>query len=348
MNSPPQLAALASLASFFVVVGWLTLKILRSIPGSRQKEGAEIFLVLSGLSFVVTWFYMSKFIAWSFMDYEATVALVGTTSEKEFFHTRVADWLLNTSLFEQAWKNICFGSAWSWWWNQQLCLYTAGAWTVFLTVEGNRYNIKHLWAYMLLGQMLTISVGANLFFYAVARAQRAGTAPPPARVPLLLAATVPLSMAIVFCTPWTGDATFGPALTLMHVLLFAPLVVRPAAAADKHEAAADAGVNAHAFFRLAMYMTLAMHAHATYTAYTSTAPDQRALAGLARAALDALYSHPAQTSVGWDGICVTLSCAVWAVYSGGYVGRALKRGARFVVGTLVGSVSFAVLDGELE
>jgi len=26
-----------------------------------------------------------------------------------------------------------------------------GAWTIFIAVEGKRYNIKHVWAYMFLG-----------------------------------------------------------------------------------------------------------------------------------------------------------------------------------------------------
>jgi hypothetical protein len=38
-------------------------------------------------------------------------------------------------MFEQAWKIVCEGPL-RWWWSEQLCLFTAGAWTVFLFAQG--------------------------------------------------------------------------------------------------------------------------------------------------------------------------------------------------------------------
>ncbi|EKM53407.1 uncharacterized protein PHACADRAFT_125113 [Phanerochaete carnosa HHB-10118-sp] len=342
-NILPQFFALSALASFFVIVGWLAFKILASVPHDRERKGSQVFLVLAGLSFGITWFYILKFASWSFHDYEVTTTLFDDKTRDAYFPARVADWLLNTSLFEQAWKNVCFGSSWSWWLNQQLCLFTAGTWTVFLAVEGNKHRIKHLWAYMLLGQMLTISVGVNLFYYAVANARPSGRVP--SKVSPLLWLTVPLTMAIVYYTPQTTDATFGPALTLMHVLLFIPLFVRPSQT-DRR----DAGrLDTRTFYRVVMYTALAMHLHASVVAYRSLPQEQRSVSGVAHAALGALYSHPAQTSVGWDAILTTISCGAWALYSAGAdVRKAAERGLAFGLSTLVGSVAYAAMASELD
>ena len=48
---------------------------------------------------------------------------------------RITDWLINTTLFEEAWGAVSFGRM-NWWWSEQLCLFTVGAWTVFLYTEG--------------------------------------------------------------------------------------------------------------------------------------------------------------------------------------------------------------------
>lgn len=50
---------------------------------------------------------------------------------------RISDWTANTALFEQAWAVVC-DSALNWWWSEQLCLFTAGAWTVFIYAECER------------------------------------------------------------------------------------------------------------------------------------------------------------------------------------------------------------------
>lgn len=72
---------------------------------------------------------------WSFRTFESSP--VGMSLEDDRPLYRVANWLVHTALFEQAWYAVCFGpSAWSWWWSQQLCLFTAGAWTIFLVLEG--------------------------------------------------------------------------------------------------------------------------------------------------------------------------------------------------------------------
>ncbi|RMZ84436.1 hypothetical protein DV738_g839, partial [Chaetothyriales sp. CBS 135597] len=73
-------------------------------------------------------------------------------------------WLRDTRLFEQAWWTAVATPA-RFWWTQQIFFFTTG-WSVFVGREGNRRAIPHLWAYMLLGQIVAISFATNLFFLA--------------------------------------------------------------------------------------------------------------------------------------------------------------------------------------
>jgi hypothetical protein len=74
---------------------------------------------------------MISFLWWSFVDYEQSAP--GRSSGSTL--VRVANWLKDTALFEQAWTIVCDGPL-RWWWSEQLCLFTVGFWTVFLLTTG--------------------------------------------------------------------------------------------------------------------------------------------------------------------------------------------------------------------
>lgn len=74
---------------------------------------------------------MISFLRWSFVDYEQSAS--GRSSGSTL--VRVANWLKDTALFEQAWTIVCDGPL-RWWWSEQLCLFTVGFWTVFLLTTG--------------------------------------------------------------------------------------------------------------------------------------------------------------------------------------------------------------------
>src|SRR6266404_2523969 len=125
---------------------------------------------------------MISFLRWSFVEYERSAP--GRSAGPTL--VRVANWLRDTALFEQAWTIVCDGPL-RWWWSEQLCLFTVGFWTVFLLTTGsytpfanlwlfcNRLRlggerrVRHVWAYMLFGQLVAISVASNLFFLALPR-----------------------------------------------------------------------------------------------------------------------------------------------------------------------------------
>lgn len=52
------------------------------------------------------------------------------------------------------------------WWGQQIDLATV-SWGMLLAAEGRRRKISQLWAFMLLGQAVSLSFAQNLFFVAM-------------------------------------------------------------------------------------------------------------------------------------------------------------------------------------
>ncbi|UZJ53108.1 hypothetical protein CBS101457_002428 [Exobasidium rhododendri] len=79
---------------------------------------------------------------------------------------RMSSWLQDTSLFEEAWLHV-IGSKLNWWWSVEICTFTVGSWALLLRLEGRRAMVPHVWLYMILGQAVAISVAMNLFAAAV-------------------------------------------------------------------------------------------------------------------------------------------------------------------------------------
>ena len=52
------------------------------------------------------------------------------------------------------------------WWGEQIDLATL-AWGMLLAIEGRRRKIPHLWAFMVLAQLVGLSFAQNLFFIAM-------------------------------------------------------------------------------------------------------------------------------------------------------------------------------------
>lgn len=80
---------------------------------------------------------------------------------------RVSSWLQDTSLFKQAWLHVIKGKL-NWWWSVEICLFTVGYWAMHLKQQGHHKGVPYVWAYMVLGQTTAISVAMNLFEAALA------------------------------------------------------------------------------------------------------------------------------------------------------------------------------------
>jgi hypothetical protein len=281
---------------FWVVLGSL-LKSYVSQKDSLCRKQAALFGFLAAGSFAHTWYYMFRFMEWSLHNYESKVK----TNYNSSFVGRLSNWLVNTALFEQAWRTVCFGVS-NWWWSQQLCSYTVGAWTIFIFVEGHRRNIRHAWAYMLLGQLVAISVAANLFYVAMSL-----SAPRPVKQVVfhpVVWFSVLLSLLAVAWSPLTGKHTFLPNLLLIHTLAMVPLLCGPYLDTSK-------GFSMSARLLHNQVLLISAFIHISNSLVLFFTFDQPLINTLWRA----LFSHPARSSIGWDVIWTSASFVVWNVLS---------------------------------
>ncbi|KAK7052425.1 hypothetical protein R3P38DRAFT_1644804 [Favolaschia claudopus] len=312
-----QYVALSVFCCYFALIGGLFLLIFNNLPtfsGRRLATSAYVFVALALASFAHTWFYMFKFMAWSFRNHEHSIA--PEQSQTPALMQRIASWLVNTSLFEQAWASVCFGNV-NWWWSQQLCLFTVGAWTIFLSIEGRRHNVKAVWAYMLLGQLVAISVASNLFYLALVlstpsprpTSSRSERAPASLWIPILL------SLCTVAISPYTNEGTFLPNLLLMHSLVIVPTLVVPKPSKPRMS------LRLTTLYLLVFVVSLILHTRAT-----TQALGVLSITDFVKSAWTTLHSHPAQSSIGWDVIWTSISFVVWvAIQSAQEVEGATRR-----------------------
>ncbi|KAJ7139086.1 hypothetical protein C8R44DRAFT_301105 [Mycena epipterygia] len=306
--SGSELAALSVFCSYFSIIAGLFSLIWRSLSPGQSSLGtrAYVFIALAIGSFMHTWFYMFKFMTWSFTDYEQSRGIASTGDLMK----RISGWLIETSLFEQAWASVCFGPV-NWWWSQQLCLFTVGAWTMFLASEGRRHRVKLIWAYMLLGQLVAISVASNLFYLSLVLATNPPSPvarPSDLRAPPSLWIPVLISLGTIAISPLTDDRTFLSNLLLMHSLIIVPLLVPDMPFIQPRKSWGSMGMST--LYILVFVAALAMHTRATSNALGDPA---QSATEFAHNAWSILHSHPAQSSIGWDVIWTSVSFVAWLV-----------------------------------
>ncbi|KAF8642456.1 hypothetical protein AX16_009457 [Volvariella volvacea WC 439] len=347
----PQLVALGIFTSYFLIIlalfGWVARSICSAAfctTGAKRaattKAKACVFVLLAIGSFIHTWYYMFEFMEWSFHDYEQSVgANAGFHIKSASLLERIARWLQNTALFEQAWAVVCRKPS-NWWWSEQLCLFTVGAWTVFLATEGKRRWIKHLPAYMLLGQFVAISVASNLFYAAVVLSPPAPASPAKARSAVYVQATrwlwIPVIVGLVATglSPFTSDSTFLPNLVLMHAALFIPLldsvesvVIKevPNAVFSKSNPPVNNLSSVGLLYVLSMVASVLLRFQTISTVLSSeeftnllyehdkVGSNMQLAWDLVRLEWKTLFEHPAQSSIGWDIIWCSASLMVWVL-----------------------------------
>ena len=232
-------------------------------------------------------------------------------------------------MFKEAWAFVCVHPV-SWWWSEQLCLFTAGVWTVFIAVEGRssealdflplcvhlrlgkRYNIRHVWAYMLLGQIVAISVASNLFYLALVLSELSVSSRNLSlkqTASLRLVISVLLSLVTVALSPFTSARTFLPNLLVMHVLLFVPLVSKTSSSPET-PSPTSFSINLKTLYRIIHLACAGIHVRTVIAALRSLQASSLQPNTFEEAWI-ILYSHPAQSSIGWDIIWTSLSFIVW-------------------------------------
>ncbi|KAI3614298.1 alpha--mannosyltransferase alg11p [Moniliophthora roreri] len=302
-----ELTALGIFASYFIIIFALFAVILNSLPWSRLNSSPKcyLFLLLTIGSLVHTWYYMLKYMATSLDNFESKAVTIPETLLK-----RMITWLQNTYLFEEAWTAACSGKL-NWWWSEQICVFTAGAWTVFLFEQGQRYKIKHLWAYMVLGQFVAITVATNLFYLALILAGwQFGAAKRTYDAPPVLWVSVLLSMITVANSPYTDTESFLPNLLIMHAFIIIPLFF-----IERHgHYASKFSMPYQALYIVLYVIGFVLRIKTTLVGIRSVS-DEGSLwenfIPFIKSILAVLHSHPAQASIGWDVIWTSLSFVIW-------------------------------------
>ncbi|KAI0056893.1 hypothetical protein BV25DRAFT_1535072 [Artomyces pyxidatus] len=308
-----QIVGLSVFASYFAVNLGLFSAIARSLPtgsGPKTRHGMRyLWTALAAGSFAHTWYYMFSFMTWSFFNFEKESA--ADTTQPVL--VRMGNWLWNTGLFEQAWTIVCAGPQ-NWWWSEQLCLFTVGSWTVFLLTEGRQRGVKYVWAYMLLGQLVAISVATNLFFLALTLAPPCPPSKLKARasLPAMLWMSVLLSLVTTVFVPLAiQNGYFLSDLLAMHVLLVIPLISPEPLLSWKR-----LRMETSTLYGLIAFLSLVSRLRTTSSVLHSFPPHTRTSSFAILPSLWAtLHSHPAQSSIGWDVVWTTVSFMIWALPS---------------------------------
>jgi hypothetical protein len=186
--------------------------------------------------------------------------------------------------------------------------------------------VPHVWAYMLLGQLVAISVAWSLLNLALV------LIPPPkttthvgkAYLPVTLTVPVLLSFLTISLSPYTTSATFLPNLLVMHALLILPLLPLPSFAPRRFVPRSTSFYTLISLLSILLRMrtTLAVlyFLRITSSPFFSLQYPADALVGLWNApgilysaVWDTLHSHPAQASIGWDVVWSSVVWAAWGV-----------------------------------
>ncbi|KAG7095287.1 hypothetical protein E1B28_006056 [Marasmius oreades] len=209
----------------------------------------------------------------------------------------------------------------------------------------SRYKIKHLWAYMLLGQLVAISVGSNLFYLAIILSgwQSRTTKSASFYAPPVLSISVLLSLITVANSPFTNADSFLPNLLLMHILLLVPLMF----ANHGGEYSIRLSVPYRSLHIVLFSFILVLRVKTTLAAIRSTS-DSSPLHGFIpffKSAATVLHSHPAQASLGWDVIWTSMSFVFWTVL---HQGVSLAPFSAFFVSAGVVAPWLAASEAELD
>ncbi|SCV67827.1 BQ2448_5438 [Microbotryum intermedium] len=275
----------------------------RSRGTSSNGSSSTCYLVLAILSLAFTWAYMFKYFQRSFEDAGTSPNCLPCAEEaaragSKASHYTIKEWLASTSLFVEAWHQVC-ATPRAWWWSQVLCAWTVGPLTAFWYFEGQRHQIRRVWAFMLLGQVVAISFAQNLFFLALSLSPL----PPSPRSftpsPLLIWSTLLSFLTIALVPSTIHKPTFLPNLLLMHVLLILPLIPRFSRTHRKSSLFTPSTL-------YVLYSLLSLFLQ--YTTYL-TLPSQSVQSPLhlLSSTVQTLSSHPAQSSISYDVVFASIS-----------------------------------------
>ena len=123
-----------------------------------------LFAALATISLGLTWYHILRFFHLSYKSWSTTLATPSTPRT-------IGYWLRETRLFEEAYRIVVITPE-RWWWSQQIFLACFG-WGIWVGYQGHGgvpgkggkgRSLTVLAAYMVLAQLVSLSVAVNLYF----------------------------------------------------------------------------------------------------------------------------------------------------------------------------------------
>ncbi|KAF2431146.1 hypothetical protein EJ08DRAFT_611411 [Tothia fuscella] len=274
-----------------------SLKSSQSATKTTPIYKSILFTTLAICSLATTWFYMFSFFVWSYRDWYQNQDVKFIRVDEG---VQLGKWLSVTGLFKQAWWEACKTPE-RFWWTQQIFGW-GGLGSLIVGWEGKRRGIPHLWAFILLGQIVAISFASNLFFLAVLAfpvLPRSSSSRSEESSSIATPVAVAANFICVYLLPRTiGTPYFLSLLCIPHLLLFVPLYFPPSKAMYDNLLR----------FTIPFCVVLLFGT----SALNVLAPSSSHREGL-MAMGTTLFEHPAVSSVGWDVIFCWASFELWMV-----------------------------------
>ncbi|GAA5943141.1 uncharacterized protein JCM15063_005215 [Sporobolomyces koalae] len=293
------------LIGYFGAIAGLLAVVYPGISQRTQTRGSFFFLALAVVSLTATWTYMGLYFQHSFREAAADRGIASAS-----FSTR--EWLNDVSLFKQAWGYVC-DTAERYWWSEQLMYWTTGPLTILMSIEGRRLGIKHLWAYMLIGQLVAVSFAQSLFFAAITLAPRVlpqapvgrPLGPPAGQSWTLVASVVSGAIGTALVPARVSTDKFLPLLLAVHTFAILPLL--EALPQPRVRLPPSRFYFNYAFIALRLrWDTISQLVDVTkLTAAPKRIP--AVFSGLLVREWHVLNEHPAQSSISWDVIFASLT-----------------------------------------
>ncbi|KAL5397359.1 hypothetical protein PMIN06_005573 [Paraphaeosphaeria minitans] len=121
------------------------------------KAHVRTFATLAALSIFTTWYYMFHYFRVSYLAWAMWRSRYDVSQDTMHWGL----WLTETSLYREFWETIVVGNA-RYWWSHQIFFFASGL-GLSLEERGIRRGIKYTWAFMLLGQIISVSFATNLY-----------------------------------------------------------------------------------------------------------------------------------------------------------------------------------------
>lgn len=122
-----------------------------------RNRHVKTFVALAGASFSFATFHAYTFSSLSYRIWAAERGVEGSP--------QITRWLNDTPIYRDA-LEIVAEKACHFWWSQQLNL-SAQSWGILVAIEGQRRNIPHRWAFLMLAQLVSLSFAQNLWYVAM-------------------------------------------------------------------------------------------------------------------------------------------------------------------------------------